>query len=119
LIAGVAFGTRSVGIAFSTTLLAQRTQFHQSVLSAHVSQFDLHTQSALATIKQTLLSHGVSAAEATQRALGMLYGMLQKQSAVLAYIDMFKVMAVIFLVIVPFAVVMKRIKHGPAPAGAH
>ncbi len=109
----------SVGIAFSTTLLARRAQFHQNVLGAHVSAFDPQTQSSLATLKQTLLAHGINAAEATQRATGMLYGMLQQQAAVLSYVDVFKVMAVIFLLIVPLVLVVKKLPAHAAAVGGH
>jgi len=84
---GQSFGTSAV-----TTLLAQRSQFHQSVLSAHSAStgFD----SALQGLTAQLSHAGLSAYDAGQQALARLYGLIQAQSATLAYEDVFWLLAI-------------------------
>jgi DHA2 family multidrug resistance protein len=107
----------SVGIAFASTLLARRMQFHQNILVEHVSPYDPQYLRTLAELKQTLLAHGASAVEATQRALGMIAQMVQQQASALAYIDVFKVMAIIFFAVIPLLVLVKRSKPGEVALG--
>ena len=61
----------------------------------------------------------MGAYEALQRAVGILYGTLQQQAALLSYLDVFRVMAVVFLMIVPFVLILKKLKPGGAPIAAH
>ena len=51
----------SVGIAFATTLIARRAQFHQTVLSSHITPYDPAYHRALAGMKQMLFANGESA----------------------------------------------------------
>src|SRR2546429_9624856 len=48
----------SVGIAFVTTVLARRTQYHQSFLLAHGTPFHHRYQETLATLSGSFLTHG-------------------------------------------------------------
>ena len=67
-------------------------------------------------------SHGSSAVDAGRQAQGIMYGMVQRQSSMLAFADAFWVMAVLFLAIMPLMFLMKRApKSGQsaAAAGAH
>jgi hypothetical protein len=41
--------------------------------------------------------------------------MVQKQAAMIAFIDGFKLLAVLFLALVPFAFLMKKPQHHDAP----
>ena len=63
------------------------------------------------------IAHGASAVEATQRAFGMIAQMVQQQSQALAYIDVFKVMAIIFFAVIPLLVLVKRSKPGEVALG--
>jgi DHA2 family multidrug resistance protein len=112
----------SSGIATVTTLLARRAQFHQSVLVAHVTPYDAAASEMVARSSSVLQSHGSSAVDAGRQAQGILYGLVQRQSSMLAFADAFWMMAVLFLAIVPLMFLMKRVpKSGQsaAAAGAH
>jgi DHA2 family multidrug resistance protein len=108
----------SVGIAFATTLLSRRAQFHQNILAEHLTPYDPQYRHMLGSLKQMLMSQGYSAVDAGQRGVDMIYQMLLQQAQVLAYIDIFKVMAVIFLAVIPLLIFVKRTKPGTA-AAAH
>jgi len=104
----------SVGIATVTTMLERRTQFHQAHLVEHVNRLN----PALATMTNgttaRLISHGSSAAHAAAQAQGMVYNIVQRQSAMLAFVDNFKMLGVIFLAVIPILLLMRKPR---VPAG--
>jgi hypothetical protein len=48
-----------------------------------------------------------------------LYGVLQRQSAMMAFADAFWMLAVVYLVIAPLVFLMKRTAPGAPPASMH
>jgi DHA2 family multidrug resistance protein len=98
----------SSGIATVTTLLARRSQMHQQVLTAHLTPYDAAYRNAIAHTTQMLHAHGATMPDAARQAGGLLYGGLLRQSAMLAFADAFWVMALLFLLIIPFMFLMKR-----------
>jgi len=99
----------SSGIATVTTLLARRSQVHQQVLASHMTSLDAPMRDALAHTTQMMQAHGASLPDAAAQANGLLYGTLVRQSSMLAFADAFRVMAVLFLIIVPFMFLMKKV----------
>jgi DHA2 family multidrug resistance protein len=84
---------QSVGTSAVTTLLARRSQYHQSVLAEYTRSGRFHAAIQGVALK---LSHaGLSMHEAQRQALGRLYGMVQGQAAALSYIDVYWLLAVI------------------------
>jgi DHA2 family multidrug resistance protein len=84
---------QSVGTSAVTTLLARRSQYHQSVLADYTRS---HRFQAVMQGTALKLSHaGLSLHEAQQQALGRLYGMVQQQAAALSYIDVYWLLSVI------------------------
>src|SRR5499425_3744844 len=57
----------SFGVAFVATMLARRSQFHQSVLGAHISAYDPAATSSLRAITGKLVAAGVPVADALPR----------------------------------------------------
>jgi len=82
----------SFGVAFVTTMLERRAQFHHSVLVQHLTpENPLFTQ-RLETTTQYLISAGSSASDAAQKAYGMLSGAADQQAAFLGTLDCFRVL---------------------------
>jgi DHA2 family multidrug resistance protein len=106
----------SVGIFFVTTMLARRMQFHQSVLTAHASAFSTQFQTALYGASRSLPASATAASQ--QQAIGQIYGAIARNSAMLAYLDDFWVLALCILAIIPLVFLMKRPPKGAA-AAAH
>lgn len=105
----------SSGIAIITTMLARRSQFHQQVLVSHVTPYDPSYHLALQGLVAKLVQQGVNTLQATRQAQGMLYGMVQRQATMLAFIDVFWMLGITFLALVPLMFVMKKMKpHKPA-----
>ena len=100
----------SVGIALVTTLLARRAQFHNTVLVSHLTPFDARYNAALAGASQMLMTHGSNATQAASQAQGLLYGTLQRQATMLAFLDDFWLMALLALAMIPLMFLMKKTK---------
>jgi len=109
----------SIGISAVETLLARRSQFHQSVLSAHTSRFDPAFHSTVAGLKQAFVHGGTDAATATQMAYGSVYGMMQSQASLLAYLDTIHIFGIVCLLVIPLAFLMKKNTTGRGRVAAH
>jgi MFS transporter, DHA2 family, multidrug resistance protein len=109
----------SVGISFVTTLLARRAQFHQQVLVSHLTPLDQGYQRAVQGVSQALQSAGSSAALAMSQAHGLIYGNLVRQSNMLAFVDDFRLMAVVCVALIPMMFLMKKAKPHKGPVAAH
>ncbi len=106
----------SVGISTVTTLLARRSQYHQTVLTARASNYNPQFTHSVQGLSQAFGSAGASAAGATQQAYQQIYLSVQRQAAVLSYIDTVFVFAVACALMVPLAFWMKKPKTGGAVA---
>jgi len=98
----------SMGVSFVTTAVARRSQFHQNVLSSHLSAASLRTQEVLGHIGQLMQQRGFDPTTAGEKAHALLYRMLQQQAALLSYVDVFHIMGILFLAIIPLILFMHR-----------
>jgi DHA2 family multidrug resistance protein len=103
----------SVGIAVVTTLLAQRSQFHQSTLVSHITAWDPETRERLARWVVHFAAQGSDAFTAERQAMAMLYRETVNQAQLLAYADDFWLLAVMFAVVPIFLPQMRRIRLEP------
>ncbi len=106
----------SVGISFVTTMLARRTQFHETVLTARASSFSPQFQSAVRGLTHSLPASGVATSK--QQAYAQIYGSIGRHSTMLAYLDNFWILSMCILMIIPFVFLMKR-PPKRTPASAH
>ncbi len=83
---------QSVGTSIVTTVLAQRVQYHQAVLSEFTSSSGFNDSAQ--ALAGSLARAGMSFYDAQQQALGRLYGMVQAQAAALSYVDVYWVLGV-------------------------
>ena len=106
----------SVGIAVATTLLAQRSQFHQSTLVSHITPWDTETRRAWRAGPATSPPRGATPSPPSggrwRCSIGRRY-----QAQLLAYADDFWLLAVMFAVVPLFLPLMRRIRLEP-PAAA-
>jgi DHA2 family multidrug resistance protein len=104
----------SVGISLITALVTRSTQVHQDLLVGHFSLFDAPFRNQLATLQHSLASQSGQAAQS--EAYGVLNQTLQQQAGLWAYVENFRLLALICLALVPIIFLFKKAK-GPAPAG--
>jgi DHA2 family multidrug resistance protein len=84
----------SVGTSLVTTLLARRSQFHQSMLSSHATGYDPAFRDQVNGLAAQLFHAGASVPDAQVQAYASAYRSIQVQSQTLAYLDTFMVLAV-------------------------
>jgi DHA2 family multidrug resistance protein len=101
---------QSVGTSAVTTLIARRSQYHQSVLAEYTASGRFH--SSIAALATRLTRSGVSAHAAHQQALGRLYELVQSQAAVLSYVDMYWLLAMGSAVMFVGSFLLKRNEPG-------
>jgi MFS transporter, DHA2 family, multidrug resistance protein len=98
----------STGISFVTTMLDRRAQFHQDVLSGNMQGTNPHFQGALHRITHMLMMRGPdSSVHAAVQAQGLMYQELQRQAMMMSFVDNFRTMAIICLLVIPLMLVMK------------
>ena len=98
----------SFGIATMTTFLARRSQVHQNQMVSHISAFDHTTQLTMRGMTAWFQMHGSNSVEASRKALGAMYGMVQQQAMMLSFVEAFWVMGVIFLGMVPLLLLLRN-----------
>jgi MFS transporter, DHA2 family, multidrug resistance protein len=108
-----------IGIAAVTTLIARRSQFHQSVLVTRASNFDSGFTARLSGIAQNFERAGASAVDAAHKALQVIYFQVQQQAATLAFLDAIKMLAVVTGLMIPLLFFTQRASPGDAPAAGH
>jgi len=109
----------SFGVAFVATMLARRSQFHQSVLSVHISPYNQVAGATLEGILKKLIAAGVPAGDALPRAQALVYATVQKQSALLAFLDVFWLLCLLALAAVPLVLLIKNIRRAAPAGGGH
>jgi DHA2 family multidrug resistance protein len=98
----------SLGVAMLTTLLSRRAQFHQVRLGEHVTPMSHAAAQALAGATRLAQSAGADPATAHHQALALIYGAVQRQATMMAYLDLFMVFSVMALAVIPLVFLMRR-----------
>ena len=101
----------SMGISFVTTWVTRRSQFHQTILAAHINASNLISREAFQHAGSWIQHSGVDRVTAAKMAQGMLFRELQVQATSLSYMDLFHMMGIIFLVIIPLIFLMQPSGH--------
>jgi DHA2 family multidrug resistance protein len=101
----------SAGISFVTTWLARRSQYHQVILASHVTPFDEPFRQMEAQAENLFRQGGVDIYTARRKALGTIYGMVQRQASLLSFVEAFRVMGILFLCCTVFVLFMHKAKH--------
>jgi DHA2 family multidrug resistance protein len=99
----------SVGVSVMTTLLARGMQTHQAQLSTHLQPFAVQIQMRMAEAQAALgpLAHGQAFQQAVQ---GGLYAQLVQQSTLLAFLDAYRLLALLALLCVPLVLTFARVR---------
>src|SRR4030095_14821794 len=104
----------SIGIASVSTMLTRARHVHVATLSTHITAYDSSVRIAFDQLRQMFQLHP-SGSPPEASALAVLNAMAQRQAALLSFIDMFRLLGVIFLVMIPLVFVMRKPHQGPSP----
>ena len=108
----------SIGVALTTTLLVRRSQYHQATLVSHVDAWDPETSAKLARWTEHFLTHGADVFTAKSRATAMMYRETVAQAQVLAYVDEFRLLSMIFFAMLALIPFMRRVRVERPPKEA-
>jgi DHA2 family multidrug resistance protein len=109
----------SFGIALIQTFAVRQRQVHTTTLVEHINPYNPAVRLMLERLEAAFAAAGADAATAAERARAALWGMVQKQAAVLSFLDSFHVLGLVFVIIVPLAFLMRRPRGGSrGPAAA-
>ena len=103
----------SIGIAIATTLVARGTQAHQALMVGQLSPYRPEFQQALHSASAMMAQHG-DPVSGQRQAYELLYDTLQQQANLFAYVDTFRLLALLCLICVPIVFLLRKMKrHGP------
>jgi DHA2 family multidrug resistance protein len=104
----------SFGVAVIITFMSRRNMVHREDL---VSKLDVNSpvvQGKLNALQQGLVSHGIDPFTAKQGALKLMDLSVTNQAAVLSYMDVFLYLGILFLICIPFILLVKGNKKKKA-----
>jgi len=84
----------SIGIALSSTFLQRASQTHQTYLTASLTATNV-------------VRHGASP-DSAYASMALLYGRVQEQAALLAYMDQYRMFAYVLALLLPLVFLLKR-----------
>ena len=94
----------SIGVAVIGLLLARRNEYHWQALSPHVTPYDPNVHAWLDAQGITLDTPGVGA---------RLFGQVMQQAQLLAFGDMFALVAGLVVLLAPLVFILRRTHHKP------
>lgn len=108
----------SFGISLVVTVLSRQGQVHQSVLTEHATPLNPAYRDTTENMIALFMKHGHTLAEATTMAAAQVAGLVRQQAMMLGFIDDFRMLGWMFLVLVPFVFLMRKTDpHGHEPSG--
>ena len=108
----------SMGIAGATTMLARRQQVHINVLGTHVNPYSWQASLIGRGLRSAWQAAGSDFFTASRQSNASLFGIVQRQAAMLTYVEIFSVLGVIFLVMMPLVLLMHRPTHASKAVAA-
>jgi MFS transporter, DHA2 family, multidrug resistance protein len=109
----------SVGIASATTYLFRQQQIQTHLLGAHVTPYSPQAQEMLHGLQGALTARGSDPVTAANQAYGTVWGLVQRQASMIAFVNTFRAMALVFILVIPFLLLMKRPRHQGGPTAMH
>jgi DHA2 family multidrug resistance protein len=94
----------SIGVATVATVLQRNTQVHQAILSERVNRLNPNAMSLM----HRMAAVGGPGHGGPAVALRMTYAMVQRQAAMLSYMDLYRMFSVIIIMVVPLVLLMRR-----------
>jgi MFS transporter, DHA2 family, multidrug resistance protein len=109
----------AIGISYLTTMLVNREQTHQSYLVEHFSVFDAwrlsHVPAQLPGAHT--FDYLPQLVTGQKQGLGMVYGLVQAQSAMLSFNDLYRMLAIVMAILIPGFILLRR--SSPAASPSH
>ena len=92
-------------------------QMFTNILGTHVTHYDQNAMTMLHNLQQMYIASGSDPVTAQRRAAAALFGMVQRQAAMLSFVEVFRFMGGLFILMLPLIFLFKRPKMGRSPMG--
>lgn len=100
----------SFGVAFVTTMIERRAQFHQFRLVENLTPFDSVYQWATARASEIFELKGFPLPISELAGLGFIYKGLLREASMIAFNDAFHLLSIMMILILPLVLLMKKVK---------
>lgn len=107
----------TIGISSVQTLLARREQLFQSRMVTTLNPLDPNYNVGLSQITHSLVAQGQGAASASLAATAALYQSVQRQAAMLSFINVFFILLIVVLAAIPLLLLLQKPKAAGPGAG--
>lgn len=97
----------SFGVAIITTFLSRQNMAHRYALVSHLNSNDPVVEQRVSMVQRSFIGKGMTPDVALQSAYKALDYSVTKQASVLSYMDVFLYLGLLFLVCVPFVLLVK------------
>ena len=98
----------SFGIAIITTFISRFSQQHRVDLISHLDKASFAVQQRVEQLKHGFMAKGFSASESLAKAHQVLDINVNRQATILSYMDVFMYLGILFLLCIPFILLVKR-----------
>ncbi len=109
----------SVGISAVQTMEVRLQQTNTNVLGAHVNPFSAGARNMMNMMEHAMASRSGDAVAAAQQARAMVFGLVQREAAMISYNTIFKSLGILFLGLLPFIFLMRRPSQKAPAVAAH
>jgi MFS transporter, DHA2 family, multidrug resistance protein len=113
----------SIGISIAQTLLTRRQDVHQNEIINSVPQTGAAFQNSVEQLRHALTGplgpHNIGGAKGGGAITATLYQQLERQASLWAFVDVFRWLSLLCFFCVGAVWLLKKVKPGKAPAGAH
>jgi DHA2 family multidrug resistance protein len=101
----------SFGVATITTFLSRQNMVHRNNLIGHLDVNNYNVQQRVTAMQHSFITKGIAPDVALKDAYKSLEFAVTKQAAVLSYMDVFLYLGIMFLICVPFMLLVKGNKQ--------
>lgn len=97
----------SFGVAVIITFMSNRLVAHEANIANHLDKFNPYVQNRIAGMQHSFMANGKAPNIALQEAYQAMQGTVMKQASVLSYMDVFLYIGIMFLICIPFVLMVK------------
>ena len=100
-----------------TTTVARHSQTHINILTEHIVPSNPAAASLMTSLKSGMVAQGMDTVTAAHQAYAAVFSMVERQAAMLSYVDAFRFLSAMFVMVLPLIFIMKKPK-GPGGPGS-
>ena len=108
----------AIGVSLLNNFITRQGQIHRNALTTHTNHANPFFERQLNAIAQSFKATGMSATDASHRALAQISAQVDLQSSVLGFVNAFWVLGLMTLLLVPLPFIMRRPSAEEAKASA-